>query len=262
LAVFFTNAKVSKYFIAAVVSLLFLKYSTLDLSVVIQYYFKEVNIENSGDLMKLYTYYRSTAAYRVRIALNYKQVDYDSIPVNLLEGKQFNQDYEAVNPQMRVPTLVDGTFILGQSMAILEYLEEKYPKPALLPDDLAERAQVRFIAQLIASDIHPLNNVSVLNYLKQTLHHDQKTVNEWYFNWLEKGFNALETLLAAKKGPFALGDTLTIADVCLIPQISNAFRFGFSMDAYPRLLDINEHCLTLPFFEKAKPENQADAVIS
>lgn len=212
--------------------------------------------------MKLYTYYRSTAAYRVRIALNYKQIDYELIPVNLLQGNQFNSDYKTVNPQMRVPTLVDGSFILGQSMAILEYLEEKYPKPALLPDDLVERAQVRFIAQLIATDIHPLNNISVLNYLKNNLHQNQQTVNEWYFNWLEKGFNALETLLAAKKGLFSLGDTLTMADVCLIPQIYNAFRFGFSMDAYPKLLEINEYCLTLPFFEKAKPENQPDVVIS
>ncbi len=212
--------------------------------------------------MKLYTYYRSTAAYRVRIALNYKQIDYEAIPVNLLEGGQFSKDYAVINPQMRVPTLIDQGEVIGQSMAILEYLEEKYPKPALLPDDLTERAHVRFIAQLIATDIHPLNNVGVLNYLKGTLHQESEAVNEWYFNWLEKGFNALETLLSGGDGPFCCGNTLTLADVCLIPQIYNAFRFGFPMDGYPRLLAINTHCLALPYFEKAKPENQSDAIMS
>jgi maleylacetoacetate isomerase len=212
--------------------------------------------------MKLYTYYRSTAAYRVRIALNYKQIAYESIPVNLLEGKQFNSDYAAVNPQMRVPTLVDGKLVLGQSMAILEYLEEKYPTVSLLPDGLTERAQVRFIAQLIASDIHPLNNTGVLKYLKETLHQDQKAVTAWYHHWLKTGFDALETLLSGEnvKGNFCFGESVTLADVCLIPQISNAFRFEFSMDAYPRLMEIYHHCLTLPAFDKARPENQADAV--
>lgn len=210
--------------------------------------------------MKLYTYYRSTAAYRVRIALNYKQIDCELFPINLLDEKQFDSDYEAVNPQMRVPTLIDEGSIIGQSMAILEYLEEKYPKPALLPEDIEQRAKVRFIAQLIACDIHPLNNVGVLKYLKQTLHQEQKAVNDWYHHWLKKGFDALETLLSSNKGDFCFGESLTLADVCLIPQISNAFRFEFPMEPYPRLMEIYQHCLTLPCFEKARPENQVDAV--
>lgn len=210
--------------------------------------------------MKLYTYYRSTAAYRVRIALNYKQIDYEAIPVNILEGQQLKSEYSEINPQMRVPTFIDGSFVVGQSIAILEYLEEKYPKPSLLPNDIEQRAQVRAVAQLIACDIHPLNNAGVLNYLKNSLHHEQNEINEWYFNWLEKGFNALEILLSAQKGPFCFGEAVTLADICLVPQIYNAFRFRFSMDAYPRLLAINEHCLNLPYFVKAKPENQPDAI--
>ncbi len=212
-------------------------------------------------MIKLYTYYRSTAAYRVRIALNYKHIEHELLPVNLLDDKQFDAAYQTVNPQMRVPTLVDNDeTVIGQSMAILEYLDEKYPKPALLPEKLTGRAQVRFVAQLIASDIHPLNNVGVLKYLKQTLHHDQKAVNEWYFHWLKKGFDALDVLLSKQKGAFCFGDSLTLADICLIPQIYNAFRFEFSMEAYPRLLEIYQHCLTLPFFDKARPENQPDNV--
>ena len=209
--------------------------------------------------MKLYTYYRSTAAYRVRIALHYKNIACDLLPSNLLTGQQNEAAYAIINPQMRVPALIDEDLVLGQSLAILEYLEEKYPEPALLPKNIEKRAQVRFIAQLIACDIHPLNNVGVLNYLKNTLHHDKETVNEWYFHWLKKGFDALETLLSRQKNAFCVGDSVTLADVCLIPQIYNAHRFGFSMNAYPRVMEINDYCLSLSCFEKAKPENQPDA---
>lgn len=222
-----------------------------------------VDNKYNNPMIQLYTYYRSSAAYRVRIALHYKNIEHELISVNLLEGKQLNSDYAAVNPQMRVPTFVDNDFVFGQSLAILEYLEEKYPQPALLPKGLIERAKVRCIAQLIASDIHPLNNWGVLQYLKKNFHQDQVGVNEWYFHWLKKGFDALETLLSDPKNPktvFCYGDSLTMADICLIPQIYNAFRFEFPMMNYPRLLAIYEHCLTLACFDKARPENQKDAI--
>lgn len=213
--------------------------------------------------MKLYTYYRSTAAYRVRIALHYKNFAYESIPVNLLESEQFNIEYSAVNPQMRVPTLIDSDnnseLVLGQSIAILEYLEEKYPEPALLPKDIHLRAQVRAFCQLIACDMHPLNNSGVLQYIRKVFSQDKEEVNAWYFHWLTKGFDALEILLKDNEGPFCFGEQLTMADICLIPQIYNAFRFEFPMNAYPKLSAIYQHCLPLKAFDAAKPENQADA---
>lgn len=214
-------------------------------------------------MMKLYTYYRSTAAYRVRIALNYKNIAYESIPVNLLESEQFGIEYSAINPQMRVPTLIDSDgnheFFLGQSMAILEYLEEKFPEPALLPQNILQRAKMRSLCQLIACDIHPLNNVGVLQYLRKNFHQEKEGVDAWYFHWLTKGFDALEILLEDNTGPFCFGETLTMADICLIPQIYNAFRFEFPMNAYPKLLAIYQHCMPLKAFDKAKPENQSDA---
>lgn len=217
--------------------------------------------------MKLYTYYRSTAAYRVRIGLNLKNIAYESIPINLLESQQFGIEYSAINPQMRVPTLIDSTsdkdrndeFVLGQSIAILEYLEEKFPEPALLPKDILQRAKVRSFCQLIACDIHPLNNSSVLQYLRKNFHQEKEGVDAWYHHWLTKGFDALEILLKDNEGPFCFGETLTMADICLIPQIYNAFRFEFSMNAYPQLLAIYQHCLPLKAFDMAKPENQLDA---
>ncbi len=225
-------------------------------------------------MIKLYTYYRSSAAYRVRTALNYKQIAHELIPVNLFEGKQLEYEYAKVNPQMRVPTFIDGNFILGQSMAILEYLEEKYPEFSLLPINIPEnfalRAKIRSISQLIACDMHPLNNLGVLKYLKGPLKHNQAEVNAWYFNWLKIGFDALENVLSdginsladsqkSPNGPFCFGDKLSMADICLIPQIYNAFRFEFPMEDYPKLLSIYNHCLTLDAFDKARPENQIDA---
>lgn len=215
-------------------------------------------------MIKLYTYYRSTAAYRVRIALNHKKIEHELIPVNLLQGQQLSQEYAEINPQMRVPTLVDGNFVLGQSMAILDYLEEKFPEYALLPQDIQLSAKVKAVAQLIACDIHPLNNVGVLNYLKEHFKQDQTAVNTWYHHWIKKGFDALEKLLIdwqdSTENKFCIGNILTMADVTLIPQIYNAFRFNFPMDDYPRLLAIYEHCLTLEAFDKARPENQLDAL--
>jgi maleylacetoacetate isomerase len=215
-------------------------------------------------MLTLYTYYRSTAAYRVRIALNYKQIEHHLVPVNLLEAEQLTEEYVAINPQMRVPTLLDGDFKLGQSLAILEYLEEKYPDLPLLPEDINQRARVRMISQLVASDIHPLNNVGVLKYLKTHFNQEQSAVNRWYYHWIRKGFDALEKLLfdsdRVKKQLFCVGNTVTLADLCLIPQIYNAFRFEFPMGNYPHLLEIYHHCLTLEAFDAARPENQLDAV--
>lgn len=211
--------------------------------------------------MKLYTYYRSTAAYRVRIALNYKQVPHELIPINLIENQQHDAAYKQLNPQQRVPTLIDGDLSIGQSMAMLEYLEEKYPKPSLLPKDLANRARVRYLSQIIVCDMHPLNNAGSLQFLKQEFHHSQEETMTWYFHWLRNGFDALEAIISkTSEGEYSLGKEISVADICLIPQIYNAFRFGFDMSNYPTLLAVNDHCLTLEFFDKARPENQLDYI--
>lgn len=210
--------------------------------------------------MQLYTYNRSTAAYRVRIALNYKNIEHQLIPVNLLAGKHLDEDYKKHNQQARVPTLVDGDFEVGQSSAILEYLEEKFPEPALLPKDLQARAWIRYLSQIIISDMHPLNNVGVLNYLKGSGNFDATQIKSWYHHWLRLGFDTLENILSqhAHCKNFCWGNTPTFADLCLIPQVYNAYRFEFPMKNYPTLRRINEYCLTLPYFEKARPENQPD----
>lgn len=213
--------------------------------------------------MKLYGYWRSSAAYRVRIALNLKGVAYEQESIHLVKdgGQQFSDDYTAMNPAQLVPTLVDGELSLNQSMAILDYIEHKFPQQPLLPTDIAERAQVLALANDIACDIHPLNNLRVLKYLTGELgvSDDQKT--EWYHHWLHKGFAPLET--QAKKygstGKFLFGDKLTLADVVLIPQIYNALRFKLDMSNYPLLNSIWEHCNSLDAFNNALPENQPDA---
>lgn len=214
------------------------------------------------NLLKLYTYYRSTAAYRVRIALNYKNVPHELIAVDIIQGKHRMEEYKKHNRQGRIPTLSDCDFEIGQSSAILEYLEEKYPQPALLPSDTKARAWVRYLSQIVISDMHPLNNSGVLNYLKNSLHLNQDQVMDWYQNWLKQGFDTLELILANNKncGNFCFGDQLTLADICLIPQVYNAYRFNCSMDNYPTLRRINDYCLTLPYFDKARPEKQIDYV--
>lgn len=211
-------------------------------------------------MLKLYTYYRSSAAYRIRIALNYKNLPFESIPINLYAGEHLSNTYNKVNAQSKVPTFEEDGFQLGQSSAILEYLEEKYPKPALLPTDLQDRAWVRYLAQIIISDMHPINNLPVLKYLADPLKLSQETIQIWYHHWLKKGFDALETVLAnhPKCKFFCFGDSPTFADICLIPQLYNAKRFQFNLDNYPTLNRINEHCLTLPYFKNATPENQID----
>ncbi len=212
-------------------------------------------------MIKLYSYWRSSAAYRVRIALNLKGLDYEIIPVNMLKdgGEQHSQEYRALNPQGLVPVLVDNDVTLTQSLAILGYLEEKYPKPALLPKAIAEKALARQVAQTIACDIHPLNNLRVLKYLRGTLGVDDKAKNAWYQHWITQGFAALEAWLSAQAGPYCLGAALTIADACLIPQLYNAHRFNVALEKYPTLLGIEKECLKLEAFERARPESQIDA---
>ncbi|MGQ0708322.1 MAG: maleylacetoacetate isomerase [Rhodoferax sp.] len=214
--------------------------------------------------MQLYTYFRSSAAYRVRIALHLKGLQWQSVPVHLLRdgGEQHGSSYRAVNPSELVPTLVDGDLSLGQSVAIMEYLEEAYPQPALLPQGAAQRAQVRAFVQTVACDIHPLNNLRVLQYLEHTLHLDEAQRTTWYRHWIGLGLGTLENLLSqahrAQRTPFCFGDTPTLADCCLVPQMANARRFHAPLDAYPTLLRIDAHCNGLPAFEAAAPHRQPD----
>ena len=204
--------------------------------------------------MKLYEYYRSSASYRLRIALNLKGVGAESVHVHLLRngGEQHDAAYRAINPQARVPSLVleDGT-CLTQSPAILEWLEETYPTPALLPGDATGRAQVRAMAALIACDIHPLNNIGVLTYLKTTLGQSQDAVDDWYRHWIATGFAALEKMVSPA---FCYGNAVTLADVMLVPQIANSRRVDLDLTPYPRIRAIEQACLALPPFAAARPE--------
>ena len=210
--------------------------------------------------MKLYSYFRSSAAYRVRIALNLKGIAYETISVHLIKDGGHNKrpEYRAVNPQMRVPALVtDDGKVLIQSLAIIEYLDETHPAPALLPKHPLERAKVRALADLIACDIHPLNNTSSLRYLKHELHQEQSAIDAWYHHWILTGFEALEALLAP--GPYACGDTVTLADLCVVPQVANARRLKVPLDRFPKIVGVDAACLALPAFDRARPENQPDA---
>ncbi|RMF16525.1 MAG: maleylacetoacetate isomerase [Alphaproteobacteria bacterium] len=210
----------------------------------------------------LYSYFRSSAAYRVRIALNLKGLDYEIRPVHLVKNEQTADDYRARNPQGLVPTLVDEDRSIGQSIAILEYLEEIRPVPPLLPDEPAARARVRQIADAIACDIHPLNNLRVLKYLKNELGLDEEPRSRWYAHWIREGFVALEQLLAAdgRSGDFCHGDRPGYADCFLIPQLYNAHRFKVPLDDFPTICRIEANCLALEPFRRAAPEAQPDAV--
>jgi maleylacetoacetate isomerase len=207
--------------------------------------------------MKLYTYFRSSAAYRVRIALNLKQVPYDPVAVNLLKGEHATESYASVNPQRRVPALDIGETVLLQSPAILEYLDETYPEPPLLPVGAVARARVRAVCALIACDIHPLNNAGTLAYLKQRLGQDRAGVDAWYAHWVRQGFDAIERML--EPGPFAFGSRPTLADVYLVPQVFNARRFNVPLDPYSRIAAVDEACGTLEAFQAAAPDRQPDA---
>ena len=209
--------------------------------------------------MQLYTYFRSSAAYRVRIALNLKGLAYDSLPVHLTRGggEHRKSDYLALNPQGLVPLLVDGEARIAQSLAIIEYLEETHPEPALLPKDPVARAKVRALAELIACDVHPLNNTSPLRYLKNTMHQEQSAIDAWYHHWVVEGFEALETLITP--GPYAYGSAVTIADICLVPQVNNARRLKVPLERFPKIVAVDAACLALPAFDRARPEHQPDA---
>lgn len=208
--------------------------------------------------MKLYDYYRSTASYRVRIALNLKNINYEAIPIHLINhgGEQHQAPYLEINPQGLVPALDENGHILNQSLAIIEYLEEINPTPALLPHNPLARAQVRSIAMIIACDIHPLNNLRILQQLKEQFKATENQVFTWYHRWLKEGFDAVERTLQKlpRKNHVCYGNEISLADICLIPQVYNAQRFNFSMDSYPLICEINDHCLTLPAFIHAEPK--------
>jgi maleylpyruvate isomerase len=208
-------------------------------------------------MIKLYDYWRSSAAYRVRIALNLKGLDYTSLPINLAQGAQSAESYIAVNPQGLVPMLVDDDFSAAQSMAIIEYLDERYPEPAMLPSTSQARAHVRAMANIIACDIHPINNLRILKYLKNTLGADDDAIGDWYRHWIGLGFQALEKMVA---GPdFSFGELPTLADICLVPQMANARRYNTDLAPFPKLMKIDQGLRALPAFAKAAPENQPDA---
>jgi len=211
----------------------------------------------------LYSYWRSSSAYRVRIGLNLKGLDYTQIPVDLVKdgGQQHAQGYTALNPQHLVPSLRHGDQLLHQSLAMLEYLEEIWPEPALLPAAAPERARVRALAQMIACDIQPLNNLRVIQHLEHALAQPSDARIDWMRHWMHTGFNALETLLSKSQqaGDFCAGASPGLADCCLIPQLYNARRFEIDLTGYPRLMEIESACLALPAFAAAIPERQPDA---
>ena len=211
--------------------------------------------------MKIHGYFRSSAAYRVRIALNLKNVECDTAMVNLQSGDQSSAAYRAVNPQGRVPALeVDGHTLI-QSIAIMEYLDETVPSPPLLPADPLARARVRGIANIISCDIHPLNNLAVLNYLRDDLSADEDARVQWYQHWVRQGFDGVEPLLAnsADTGKFVHGDLPGLADICLVPQVFNAQRFNCDLSPYPTIMRICDECMGLDAFDRAQPSKQPEA---
>jgi maleylacetoacetate isomerase len=211
--------------------------------------------------MKLYTYYRSQASFRVRIALNLKGIAHDDTYLHLEKGDQFAAEYQALNPQMVVPTLIDGEVKLFQSLAILEYLEEKYPTPPLLPPDPAARAWVRGLALINIADSHPLLVPRIRHYLVDNLHLSQEQMVGWINHWLAAGLQAMETLLAEHKesGRFCHGDAPTLADIGVMTQVTPAKTFGTDLSSYPRVMRVYDTCMAIPAFADAHPSKQPDA---
>ena len=211
--------------------------------------------------MKLYGYWRSTAAYRVRIALHLKEITFESISVHLVKngGEQHANDYSELNPTHLVPTLVDGDFSLNQSLAIIDYLEQSHPKQALYPSDAKGRAKVQALALDIACEVHPLNNLRVQQYLAGTLKVTDEAKQLWLEHWMTIGFTAIEIQLNDSAGQYCFADSVSVADICLVAQVYNAHRFNVDMSAYPIINQVVENCNKLPAFIKALPENQADA---
>jgi len=211
-------------------------------------------------MLKLYGYFRSSASYRVRIALAMKGLDYEQASIHLAKGRQYATEFSAVSPQNLVPVLEHDSQKFYQSLAIIEYLDEKFPNPPLLPADASARSRVRSLALITACEIHPLNNTRVLAYLTETLRVSDEQKNLWYSHWVTLGFSALEKRLATEKqtGRFCHGDTPGLADIVLVPQVANANRFKVNLDPFPTIRRINEHCLALEPFKKAMPQNQPD----
>jgi maleylacetoacetate isomerase len=210
--------------------------------------------------VKLYSYFRSSAAYRVRIALNLKGLDYEMVAVHLVKDGGHNRrpEFRAVNPQMRLPALVtDDGDVLLQSLAIIDYLDETHPEPPLLPKPSLARAKARALAQIVACDIHPLNNIGALRYLKNEMHQPQSAIDEWYRHWVVAGFESLEALIAPS--PYACGAQVTVADICVVPQVYNARRLKVPLDKFPKIAAVDAACLALAAFDRARPENQPDA---
>ena len=222
------------------------------------------NIKNNKegvDQMKLYGYWRSSAAYRVRIALHLKEIEFESISVHLINngGEQHSESYVALNPNHLVPTLVHGDVVLNQSLAIIEYLDSCYPQGSLYPSDPVKRAKVQALALDIACEIHPVNNLRVQQYLSKALQISDSDKLNWTTHWVTKGFIAVEKVLNKTSGEYCFSDSLTIADLCLIPQVYNANRFNIDMSPYPNIQRIVKNCNALTGFDRALPENQTDA---
>jgi maleylpyruvate isomerase len=210
--------------------------------------------------MRLYSFFRSSAAYRVRIALNLKGVEYDVVPVNLPGSAHRTEEFRALNPQATIPTLDDDGTILWQSLAIIDYLDARFPSPRLIPEEPVARARAQALAQAIVCEIHPLNNLRVLNYLRGELKLDDAAVKKWYSHWIAEGFGPLETLVGRwSGGRYCFGDTLTVADVCLVPQVYNARRFKCDLTPYPTLVRIAAGLEAEPAFARAAPSLQPDA---
>ncbi|MEF9943329.1 MAG: maleylacetoacetate isomerase [Burkholderiaceae bacterium] len=212
-------------------------------------------------MLKLHNYFRSSASFRVRIALNFKGLDYQTWPTHLLRGggEQLGPAFRALNPAALVPVLEDGSRVLTQSIAIIEYLEELHPEPALLPRDPWARAQVRALALAVACEIHPLNNLRVLQYLGREMNASDEQKRAWARHWIETGFAQLDAMLAPVAGRYAVGDAISLADVLLVPQVFNARRFDCRLDTVPRVMRVFDACMALPAFIAAQPARQPDA---
>lgn len=216
-------------------------------------------------MLTLYTYFRSSAAFRMRIALHYKGLSYDPQYVSLVKAEHLGADYAKLNPQGLVPTLIDGEHLLNQSMAMIEYLDEAHPGPKLVPGEALQRWRIRSLAQLIACEIHPINNLRILKYLKSSLNHTQEEIDVWYRHWCAEGLGAYERELSVgttqtlRPGQYSVGDQVSLADVCLVPQIFNAKRFNVDTAALPKTMAIFERLMKLPSFESSQPSKQADA---
>lgn len=212
-------------------------------------------------MLILHDYWRSTAAWRVRLALGLKGLQATHVPVNLLAGDQRGAEHRALNPQGLVPVLIDGPLVLSQSLAIIEYLEERHPDPPLLPADPAARALVRSAALVIAADVHPLGNLRVQRWLKEEMGQDEAAVTRWLHQWMGDGLAALEAFATRHGGACLFGDAVTLADLCLLPQLFNARRFGLPLDGWPRLQAVESGLAERPWVMAARPEQQSDSVL-